>query len=394
MMSPGIVAAVAAALIGCSPDAPSVRSSLLHATTHVDASRPEAPAAAAKGASAGFDATSSFEAGARDASADASSIPAESCRPGTFDVCLSPPERGFLLRGTTATIMPGEDLEWCEVMAVPGGREAQHHVNDIEGVASPDTHHLHVRLVMPGSDADRASVVGQRTPCTEDGREPFGTGFRDLYAQDSFHGGKVYPAGTAVTITGGQKVLFDYHFINTSLETESARAVISFSEIAGSDVRREVARFGMSRTGFRVPPDTSATFVTDCRMRANVAVLSLTRHTHRFGTRVAAWQIGGANDHLALFESDDGREHVTEVMNAPVILAAGQGILFECAYQNTSGESITYGTGVDDEMCVLYGEYTSTQDGEQPLPEDCVANDDAPGQTARGAACENCPPGE
>lgn len=339
---------------------------------------------------AGSGRTRPFPADAGGAS-DAGAAP---CRPGTFDVCLEPPEEGFLLRSPGRTLEPGDDTEWCEVLSVPGDPGGVLHVNAIRGVMSQYVHHLHVRLIQPGSEADARSRPGERGLCSENGLVPYGTGLRLLYSQDLFKDSLAYPEGSALPVDAGAKLLVDYHFLNTSADPVLASAVLSFETLAPGEVRREVRRFGMHRTGFQVPAGSEAAFVTACSLTEDVLLLDLTRHTHRLGTDFTASVEVPERAARTLIPESDWSEHVMFPARPPIAAAKGTVLRFRCAFQNPSTTTVSSGTEPGDETCSLYGDYTSTRDGEAPAPEDCAVSDGEEETPVTGSSCTDCPPAE
>src|SRR5262245_1907951 len=107
--------------------------------------------------------------------------PAPTACPDGAPVCIATPGDGFAVASVGTTIAPGEDVQYCEIVAIPGTPGEPIFVSGIDGRMTPYSHHLNVMAIEPGSPADAASTPGQRVKCTGNGRVPFGTGIRQIF---------------------------------------------------------------------------------------------------------------------------------------------------------------------------------------------------------------------
>jgi len=309
-------------------------------------------------------------------------------------VCIDTPADGFVVESVGTTIAPGEDAQYCEVVALPGTPGQPIFVSGIDGRMTPFSHHLNIMAVEPGSPADAASTPGQRVRCGGNGRVPFGTGLRQIFGAVSPEHSLVLPDGVGHRLDGGQKVIFNYHYFNSSTQPVPAKAALAFHLTDASNVRRELRRFGMYNTGFVIPPKTQGAFTAECMMAEDVQLLSLLRHTHRWGTDFTVWRAGGTSDGQEVFVSHDWEEGITYAPSAPFIVKQGEGLRFECKFDNTTDHELCFGELVSDEMCILYGNIVSTREHVPVLPEDCAIPSSPQGQVTRGFPCAQCPDGD
>src|SRR5690242_13349762 len=81
---------------------------------------------------------------------------------------LAAPERGFQLRAASVVVESGSELEYCEIVELPGEPSDTIWVKSMESAMSGGSHHLIVSAVEPGSAMDATLKVGDRLEC------PFG----------------------------------------------------------------------------------------------------------------------------------------------------------------------------------------------------------------------------
>ncbi|HMJ11579.1 MAG TPA: hypothetical protein VK524_09220, partial [Polyangiaceae bacterium] len=62
---------------------------------------------------------------------------------------LAPPETGFQIEGKGTTIAGGQDVEYCEVVQLPGGPGDVYYTNHFEAALTPFSPHLNVYAVDP-----------------------------------------------------------------------------------------------------------------------------------------------------------------------------------------------------------------------------------------------------
>jgi len=131
--------------------------------------------------------------------------------PGSATVCIDAPARGFVVESVGTTIQAGQDVQYCEVVALPGTASDTYYVSRIDGRMTPYSHHLNVMAVAPGSAADRATTVGQRVECANNGRVPLGSGLRQIFGAVSPEASLELPEGVGHRLQVGTKLVFNYH---------------------------------------------------------------------------------------------------------------------------------------------------------------------------------------
>ena len=280
------------------------------------------------------------------------------------EICLAEPELGVQIRTVGASIEPGQDVEYCEVVALPGTPEDVYYVNAFESQMTEGSHHLIVAAILPGTDTDAAAQVGDRVKCV--GPDVFGGEIIPVTGSQQPYGSEKFPQNVGRTYYGGQKVVFDYHYFNTTSAPLQARAAVNFHATTADQVTKFARTFGFYNLGIEIPPGASAEFNGECFFDRDVYVHKLTRHTHQWGTDFKAWARGGAKDGQLLLESSD-YETVDFPFEEPLLMPEGSGFEFSCAFDNTENYTLTFGLKASDEMCILFGAWYV--EGEQDVPE-------------------------
>jgi hypothetical protein len=278
----------------------------------------------------------------------------------TGEICMKPPVEGFQVSTIGDTIGPGEDVEYCEVVELPGTPDDVYHVNQFEVAMTSHSHHLIVVAAVPGSATEAAMKPGDRKKCfTPDvyGGEVFGvTGSQKPYHAEG------YPSGVGKVFRGGQKLVFDYHYFNSTSKPVQARGAVNFHVTKAEDVTRIAHPFGFYNFDIKTPPQTTMSFEAECTFSHDVMVHKLTRHTHQWGRDFSVEYAGGERDGEHIWTSPH-YEETDHVFAEPVRMTKGTGFRFTCEFENDTAKPLKFGVTAADEMCILFGTWFSPVEG-------------------------------
>jgi len=168
-------------------------------------------------------------------------------------------------------------------------------------------------------------------------------------------GRRTYPDGIGRLYYGGQRIVFDYHFLNTSKDSIEARSAFNLHLTDEAHVQHLAGGIGFYNWTIDTPPGKQGAFTAECHFGSDVMTGGLTRHTHRWGTDYSVWYSGGPNDGEHLWTSHDWENDTSFPFDPPVAMNAGEGFKFECDYTNTEDYDLRFGTKASDEMCILFG---------------------------------------
>ena len=308
---------------------------------------------------------------------------------------LDPPEEGFQIVSAIKPIEAGGDQEWCEIVEIPGAPGEPVFIRRVDIALAPNSHHMNLLAIPPGSSADAAATVGDSNPCVNNGTDLYGS---DIYNVGGAAGPmtvNAFPDRVGIRLVGGQKLVANIHYVNTSPEEVPGQAVANFYTATEDEVQFEAQRFGMYMMDIPIPARGQASHSMRCTVSQDIYVFSLSRHTHAMGTDFNVWRSGGAADGEHVFESIEWNENLQFDFEEPVLVKAGEGFQFTCDFDNPTDQLVNWGDLGSDEMCILYGRWYVADPNEAPLKQHCTSFDsfapkDADGVTV-GLPCPMCP---
>lgn len=286
--------------------------------------------------------------------------------------CLGVPEYGFQVRSVGTMIQPLEDVEYCEVVQLPGDPSDTYYVNGFDSEMTPGSHHLIVVAIEPGSQTEQNAEVGERVSClTPD--TAFGGDVYEVTGQQVPYHGDTFPDGVGRVYQGGQKVIFDYHYLNASDDPIQARAAVNFYTADESCVEKIAESAGFYNFTIEIPAGETGSFTESCTFSQDVMLHKLSRHTHKWGTDFPVYFQGGDNDGDLIYTSPD-YEDPDYTFDEPILVKAGEGFRWTCNYLNDTDppRTLTFGPNATDEMCILFSLIYSPDGRELAGDEGCA----------------------
>jgi len=263
---------------------------------------------------------------------------------------LEPPAegQGFQLRNNGKTIRSGEDVEYCELMQLPGGPEDTYYVNRFESAMTAGSHHL---IVAAYDGEPESGEVGDIVECFAG--NGFGGNLIDVTGQQLPYHEENFPDGVGRVYHGGQKVVFNFHYLNATDGDLEARAAVNFFTTDEANVQKIAESAGFLFLGIDVDDGDEGSYTMHCDFDEDVMVYKLSRHTHKWGTEFPVYYKGGANDGDLIYTSPS-YEDPDYIFEEPIMVQAGDGFRFTCNYLNDSGHHLGFGENATDEMCILF----------------------------------------
>jgi Copper type II ascorbate-dependent monooxygenase, C-terminal domain len=271
---------------------------------------------------------------------------------------LPVPDHGFQVRNVGADIGPGEDIEYCEIGELPGTPSDTYYVSAFELANAPFSHHLVVAAAIPGSAADsalRTLNLGDRVQCNGATFEWPEDGLVGLASAQTEYISRGFPDGVGTTLFGNQRVVFDYHYVNSSEETVRAESAFNVHVVDGASISHIATAFSFFNFTIDIPPGQSGAFTSECHFTTDLMVAGLVRHTHQQGRDFSVWFSGGPKDQEPIWTSHDWKQEPGYDFPEPVLVRAGEGFRFQCNFENPSDSRLRYGIRGTDEMCILAG---------------------------------------
>ncbi len=284
------------------------------------------------------------------------------------EVCLNAPENGMQIESVGEVIQPGEDVEYCEVLQLPGDPSETYYVNRFEVGMAQHSHHLIVAAAIPGSETEKAMTLGMKKKCL--GPDVFGGEINSVTGSQHPYHEETFPEGVGKVFHGGQYLIFDYHYLNTSSAPVQARAAVNFHTVDASQVKRVARSFGFYNFGIDIPAMSKASFTDKCHFSHDLMVHKVTRHTHKLGRDFSVAFAGGTRDGEHIWTSPN-YEDTEYAFDEPVLMPAGTGFEFTCDFDNPTTEPVKFGVKADDEMCILFGSWYVANVGDEVPSQGC-----------------------
>ncbi|HEY6557861.1 MAG TPA: hypothetical protein VI072_11340 [Polyangiaceae bacterium] len=299
---------------------------------------------------------------------------------------LEIPARGFQLKAKGKPIPAGDDVEYCEVVQIPGSPSDVYYTNHFEAALTPFSHHLNVYAVDPEHAVNDEVQVGDLHECLQPNlgyktAGAFGEGFAYIAGSSRPYTEGRLPEGVGKKLYGGQKLIFNYHYLNTSAEAVPAGSILNIHTIDAESIVHRSQLFALLNQTIDIPARDSGSFTMECTMRQDVFVYGLSRHTHRWGKDFETWFVGGDRAGEHVFTSSDWEANTGYAFDPPRLMRSGEGFRFRCDFDNTTDAPLKWGDKATEEMCILYGSWYVANPGEAPVAQSCIA---LPGVTTPG----------
>jgi hypothetical protein len=287
---------------------------------------------------------------------------------------LTVPEDGFQVRNAGAEIDPGQDVEYCEIGELPGDPSETYYVHSVELANAPYSHHFVVATALPDSAAEAAlqeSNIGDKVVCNGANYQWPEEGLVFLGSAQTPYISRGYPKGVGTTLHGHQRVVFDYHYLNTTDHPIQARSAFNVHLVDSSEIEHIATAFSFFNFTVDVPPHDKGSFVAECHFSDDLIVPSVLRHTHEHGRDFSIWYSGGQKDGELIWTSRDWKEETDFLFPSPTLVKAGEGFRFQCDFENEGDAPLRYGIKGTDEMCILAGWFWPAGETRELGPQSC-----------------------
>lgn len=188
------------------------------------------------------------------------------------------------------------------------------------------------------------------------------------------------PEGVAFTLQPDQLVRLELHFINTTDAVQSVMATSTFKTMADADFQFEADFLFIGNPDIELAPGEIATvgpsFLPLPADLVGSKIFGITGHTHQYGTDVKV-EIGPEASPTMIYDVPNFNwdEPETVMLEPAMEIAADSGFRFSCDYNNTGVSNVSFGEGVDDEMCFFWAYYYPSKGARVCVHSDQYATD-------------------
>ena len=164
------------------------------------------------------------------------------------------------------------------------------------------------------------------------------------------------PDGVGVRLGKGQKIHLQLHLFNAQTHALTGRSGVEVARMPESELANE-AEFVLAGTDTLSLPPGPGTASGTCTMAGDVTIFGLWPHMHRLGVheKATAKPADGAPSVIwdGAFSFDDQRFYDQSPLLA---LKAGDQVVVDCSYENTTATTVHWGESSTAEMC-FFGLY-------------------------------------
>lgn len=269
------------------------------------------------------------------------------------DVTLPQPARGVQIRVNARPVAKGTEETLCHFMKLDSDVDLD--VNRIQMNVSGGSHHIHLyRSYEPLDVPDGFEVCNMAVDFNK---------WALVIASQLRKTDWELPEGVAFHLRAGEQLLVQTHFVNVgSLETSGEGKVVMNLQDAdpGTITAHAGALFGQDRD-VKVPPLSNVEQSATCTFPEDINMFAQTGHYHFRGKRFSTfrWDAGVRGDEV--YHHEGYADPLFEVYPQPLPFAAGQGLEWECYWENPNDIEYTFGPFTDtNEHCNLFAFYYPT----------------------------------
>jgi hypothetical protein len=299
---------------------------------------------------------------------------ADAGNPGDPDAFV-PPAGSYTIDWGPLTIQPGDEDTKCVTKRLGNPEPLKAHT--IRNVLGDVSHHF---IVYKVADTTERPDPYPCTPFVDTLNPASGA---PLMITQKFEETLTLPDGVAFVLDADQMIRLELHYINTGDAPAEAHPTATFSPIPEAEFENAADILFMGDIDVDVPAMSTATLgPTYIPMPGDLAgssFFAITGHEHRWGTNVVvdtAMNQTTVVDTVYDLPNFDWDEPETVRFDPPFAVPSGGGFRITCEWNNTSGQSASFGESATDEMCFFWSYYFPSQG-----PRICFQTDQFGGMT-------------
>jgi hypothetical protein len=170
-----------------------------------------------------------------------------------------------------------------------------------------------------------------------------------------------FPSGVGFALAATQMVRIEAHYINATnnmINGQGAVTLQGWNQASAPPWQKAQGLF-VGTSNVSIPPQ--ATFSTGPQFQvgpAGTQLISITTHEHRLGTRAQVWASAMPGDQSTSIADDKDWSNPSWSLLQPAFTFDGKsGITFQCDWNNTTSQQVTFGESALNEMCFVGGYY-------------------------------------
>ncbi|MFI5043018.1 MAG: hypothetical protein ACHQNA_14430, partial [Acidimicrobiales bacterium] len=165
-----------------------------------------------------------------------------------------------------------------------------------------------------------------------------------------------FPPGMGFAIKDGQQIIAHMHYLNPTSQQLTPVPKYQWYTIDPATLSQQLYPFAWELKNFSVPPHTKQTFTGQCATSQPMNIVNVLPHMHQLGAGLDLGYLGGKMAGQPFLSSPGyAPDSTLQVQYTPAVdLSQGTGFSMACTWDNTTGQTIVEGTGIN-EMCMVFG---------------------------------------
>lgn len=168
-----------------------------------------------------------------------------------------------------------------------------------------------------------------------------------------------FPEGTALKLPANSSVDLNPHYFNKTKDNLYGENYVNLYTVPASQVKNVVSMIDFNNSNFTLPPNKTTIITKNFTFDTDVAIVSLTSHSHERGKLFQIKIKGGTRDGEIIYEETDWEHPKVINYTKPILLKKGEGLTSVVTYLNNTSRQIGFGLTSEDEMNIIFGYYYS-----------------------------------
>jgi hypothetical protein len=166
------------------------------------------------------------------------------------------------------------------------------------------------------------------------------------------------PDGVAIQFPANQSLDMNSHYVNKSDKEIEGEVNVNLYTVPASEVQKVAKTLNLANQNLNIPAGQRVTISKQFTFANKMTIHTLTSHTHARGEKFVIKILGGIRNGEIVYTSTDWHHPLMANYNPPIVLQAGEGLVSEITYNNTTTSAIKFGLTSNDEMGIIFGYYT------------------------------------
>jgi hypothetical protein len=251
-------------------------------------------------------------------------------------------------------LSPGQETTVCITLAL--GNDQPVYIPRITVNLAEGSHHLVVYRSMATSESLTP------TPCTAFQGILSGQAV-PLMITEKRSDELTFPTGVALKIQAHQMIGLEAHYINTGAQPLQGQGAVHFETVpltTANVTESDLAFWGT--LNILLGAGTQSVGPLFASGLAGTHGFALTTHQHRLGTDFKVWFANSASDtnHAPVADTTDWANPPLYRLSPELDFNGQNGLAYQCTWDNTTGQTVTFGESALQEMCFLWMYYYPT----------------------------------